>query len=136
MIHRSGPAPTRTPALTLVEKRRPYQVYPGSFQDTNGDGISDLEGICSRLDYLADLGIDTWISPFIDSAAGQRLRHSRFTETSIHLRGPRRGLTSSRTRHELGMHSDGSRQAPTTHRRTPVALEFVFGPFISLRRDW
>ena len=41
-----------------------YQVYPRSFQDTNGDGIGDLKGITSRLDYLADLGVDVvWLSP-------------------------------------------------------------------------
>jgi alpha-glucosidase len=42
-----------------------YQVYPRSFQDTNGDGIGDLAGIEQRLDYLAWLGVDAiWISPF------------------------------------------------------------------------
>ncbi len=41
-----------------------YQVYPRSFQDSNGDGIGDLNGILSRLDYLLELGIDAiWISP-------------------------------------------------------------------------
>ena len=35
-----------------------YQIYPKSFQDSNGDGIGDIQGIISRLDYLADLGID------------------------------------------------------------------------------
>lgn len=41
-----------------------YQVYPRSFQDSNGDGIGDLPGITSRLDYLAELGIDAiWLSP-------------------------------------------------------------------------
>ena len=41
-----------------------YQIYPKSFQDTNGDGIGDLKGIISRLDYLAELGIDgIWMSP-------------------------------------------------------------------------
>ena len=41
-----------------------YQVYPRSFQDTNGDGIGDLKGITSRLDYLADFGVDVlWLSP-------------------------------------------------------------------------
>ena len=34
-----------------------YQIYPRSFQDTNGDGIGDLKGIERRLDYLASLGI-------------------------------------------------------------------------------
>jgi alpha-glucosidase len=45
-----------------------YQVYPRSFQDTNGDGIGDLAGIGRRLDYLVDLGIDAvWISPIFPS---------------------------------------------------------------------
>jgi len=35
-----------------------YQIYPQSFQDSNGDGIGDLEGIMARLDYLQSLGID------------------------------------------------------------------------------
>ena len=41
-----------------------YQIYPKSFQDTNGDGVGDLKGILSRLDYLQELGIDgIWLSP-------------------------------------------------------------------------
>lgn len=41
-----------------------YQIYPKSFLDTNGDGIGDLRGIISKLDYLQDLGIDIiWLSP-------------------------------------------------------------------------
>jgi alpha-glucosidase len=45
-----------------------YQIYPRSFQDSNGDGIGDLPGIISRLDYLAELGIDAvWISPIYPS---------------------------------------------------------------------
>lgn len=41
-----------------------YQVYPRSFQDTNGDGIGDIQGIIYRLDYLQDLGINAlWLSP-------------------------------------------------------------------------
>ena len=41
-----------------------YQIYPKSFQDTDGDGVGDLRGIISRLDYLEYLGIDgIWISP-------------------------------------------------------------------------
>src|SRR5687768_10261271 len=45
-----------------------YQIYPRSFQDSNGDGIGDLNGIRDRLDYLAELGVDAiWISPFYKS---------------------------------------------------------------------
>ena len=41
-----------------------YQIYPRSFQDSNGDGIGDLAGITKRLDYLETLGIDAiWLSP-------------------------------------------------------------------------
>ena len=45
-----------------------YQIYPKSFLDTNGDGIGDLRGIISKLDYLKELGIDIiWLSPIYKS---------------------------------------------------------------------
>ena len=45
-----------------------YQIYPRSFQDSNSDGIGDLNGITSRLEYIADLGVDAiWISPIFMS---------------------------------------------------------------------
>src|SRR4051812_43891870 len=45
-----------------------YQIYPRSFQDTNGDGVGDLAGITRRLAYVAGLGVDAiWLSPFFTS---------------------------------------------------------------------
>lgn len=45
-----------------------YQVYPRSFMDSNGDGIGDLRGIITKLDYLKELGIDViWLSPVYES---------------------------------------------------------------------
>lgn len=45
-----------------------YQIYPKSFYDTNGDGIGDLKGVISKLDYLKELGIDIiWLSPIYQS---------------------------------------------------------------------
>ncbi len=45
-----------------------YQIYPRSFCDSNGDGIGDIKGITSKMDYLKDLGIDViWLSPVYES---------------------------------------------------------------------
>ena len=45
-----------------------YQIYPRSFQDSNNDGIGDLQGIISRLDYIKNLGIDViWLCPVYQS---------------------------------------------------------------------
>ena len=45
-----------------------YQIYPKSFQDSNGDGLGDLRGVIQRLDYLQSLGVDyLWLTPFFPS---------------------------------------------------------------------
>lgn len=54
--------------MKRIEDKVVYQIYPMSFQDSNSDGIGDLQGIISRLDDLQDLGVDTlWISPIYPS---------------------------------------------------------------------
>lgn len=56
-------------AATWWRQAAVYQIYPRSFADADGDGLGDLPGIRSRVDYLASLGIDAiWLSPFYPSA--------------------------------------------------------------------
>ena len=45
-----------------------YEIYPRSFVDSNGDGVGDIPGMSSRLEYLADLGVDAiWVAPWYPS---------------------------------------------------------------------
>ena len=116
-----------------------YQIYPRSFQDSDGDGIGDLAGIKARLDYVADLGVDAiWLSPifpspmadfgydvadycavepmFGDLAAFDRLL------AAVHVRGLKLLLDF------VPNHSFGP--APLVHRQ-PVASSRI-----DARRDW
>ncbi len=62
------PVPDGSPSDAWWRDAVFYQVYPRSFCDSNGDGIGDLRGVISRLDYLADLGVDClWLSPIFAS---------------------------------------------------------------------
>jgi oligo-1,6-glucosidase len=55
---------TGTVTKTWWKEAIVYQIYPASFLDSNGDGVGDIPGIISRLDYLQGLGVDVlWLSP-------------------------------------------------------------------------
>ena len=55
-----------------------YQIYPKSFQDSNGDGVGDLRGIINRLDYLKKLGVDIWKEILEDEASYQEIVNDAF----------------------------------------------------------
>lgn len=64
MPHSTLPSPTEKWWKEAVV----YQVYPASFKDSNGDGLGDIPGVISKLDYLHSLGVDVvWIAPMFDS---------------------------------------------------------------------
>jgi alpha-glucosidase len=60
--------PSTAAAQTWWKDAVVYEIYPRSFQDTNGDGVGDLNGITQRLDYIAALGVDAiWLTPVYPS---------------------------------------------------------------------
>jgi oligo-1,6-glucosidase len=73
--HPTPPAATPTPAHEVAAPRRAwwkevvvYQVYPRSFQDSDSDGVGDIRGIISRLDYIRSLGVNVvWLNPIYQS---------------------------------------------------------------------
>lgn len=59
------------------KKQTVYQIYPKSFNDSNGDGLGDLKGVTDKLLYLKELGIDyIWLTPFL-------YRHKTTTVTTL-----------------------------------------------------
>src|SRR3954454_24688523 len=74
-VGRGGPVPQGTDGGESMPQTHEwwqrgiiYQVYPRSFMDSNGDGVGDLPGVLSRLDYLRSLGVDAmWLSPIYPS---------------------------------------------------------------------
>ena len=114
-----------------------YQVYPRSFQETNGDGIGDLAGIHQRLDYLADLGVDiVWISPIYRSPQadnGYDISDYRDIDPLFGDLGAFDALVSRA--HELGMRVVMDLVVNHTSIEHPWFVESASGPD-SERRDW
>ncbi len=77
-----------------------YQLHVKSFFDANNDGIGDFAGLISKLDYIADLGVNTiWLLPFYPVATARRwLRHRRLSRRASRLsaRWPTSGASSPR----------------------------------------
>ncbi len=64
----ANPDSTPTPDKTWWKEAVVYQIYPRSFQDSDGDGVGDLKGIISRLDYIQSLGVTAvWLNPIYSS---------------------------------------------------------------------
>ena len=65
-----------------------YQIYPRSFQDSNGDGIGDLEGVRRRLDYLTDLGVRLINNSWVDHTGPSQLLADSITyatDNGVHV---------------------------------------------------
>jgi oligo-1,6-glucosidase len=64
----NSPTPLQTPSQKWWKEASVYQIYPASFKDSNNDGLGDIPGVISKIDYLKDLGIDVvWLCPMFDS---------------------------------------------------------------------
>ena len=64
-----------------LSKAVAYQIYPSSYQDSDGDGIGDISGITSRLDYIKGLGVNViWLNPVCVGVVRRRLRHHRLLQ--------------------------------------------------------
>ena len=84
-----------------------YQIYPRSFQDSNGDGVGDLNGIAARLDYLAWLGVDAvWLSPIYPSPMADFGYDVRTTPTSTRCSARSPTSTACSPRPTAGAQSD------------------------------
>ena len=114
-----------------------YQVYPRSFQDTDGDGVGDVKGILRRLDYLADLGVDiVWISPIYRSPQADNGYDISDYRDIDPLFGDLETFDALVARaHELGMRIVMDLVVNHTSIEHPWFVESSTGPD-SPRRDW
>jgi len=68
-VHKTNAQETHFVLPAWIEHASFYQIYPQSFQDSNGDGIGDIQGIINRLDYIRSIGCNTvWLNPCFHSA--------------------------------------------------------------------
>ena len=128
-----------------------YQIYPRSFQDTDGDGVGDLPGIAARLDHLADLGVDAlWLSPIYPSpladfgydVSDHSAVDPRFgtladldaLAAQSHERGLKLLLDSFRVTPRSSIHGFGSTQSGTCG-PTPTVPPTTWSPRSEGRRD-
>lgn len=80
----SPTTPIPTPTTPWWKDAVVYQIYPASFKDSNGDGLGDIPGIISKIDYLKDLGIDiVWISPMYARPGPPALGHMTRKSTRL-----------------------------------------------------
>ncbi|MCC5806648.1 MAG: hypothetical protein JJU00_10010 [Opitutales bacterium] len=105
-----------------LRKTAIYQIFPASFQDSNGDGIGDLRGILSRLDYIRELGFETvWLSPIFESP----FRDAGYDVSDYCKIAPRYGKMSDLEALLAGLHERGMR----------LLLDFVPG-HTSIQHPW
>ena len=114
-----------------------YQVYPRSFQDSDGDGVGDLTGIVRRLDYLAQLGVDiVWISPVYRSPQADNGYDISDYRDIDPLFGDLETFDALVARaHDLGMRIVMDLVVNHTSVEHPWFIESATGPD-SARRDW
>ncbi|KAI0083902.1 glycoside hydrolase family 13 protein [Irpex rosettiformis] len=93
-----------TPTRTWWKSATIYQIYPISFFDSNGDGIGDLPGIYSKLDYIKDLGVDViWLCPIYASP----LKDMGYDISDYTMIDPRYGTLDDWDRLLAGVHDRG-----------------------------
>ena len=114
-----------------------YQIYPRSFQDSDGDGVGDLQGIVRRLDYLAQLGVDiVWISPIYRSPQADNGYDISGYRDIDPLFGDLETFDALVARaHDLGMRIVMDLVVNHTSVEHPWFIESATGPD-SARRDW
>lgn len=110
------------PAPRWLEQAAFYEVYPQSFQDSNGDGIGDLPGVIARLDYIRSLGCDAiWLNPCFESP----FRDAGYDVSDFYRVAPR-----------YGTNADLARLFDEAHRRgMKVCLDLVAG-HTSVEHPW